>query len=151
MPGPDLVLWLPWALLLSAGAAVLAVRSVRRGDGVGALAWTGWALAPPALLLTGTLRLVGRVGGAVLDWAAALAFTPTTWLGLLLAAASAVLLGGARVLRRRGRGASARVSSADPVRPPGTAVRGAGRVQGGAGVDADLAEVEEILRRRGIG
>lgn len=137
MRGADVVLWLPWALLLSAIAVVLGVRSVRRGDRVRALWWLGWALVPPALLLTGTLRLVGRVTLAVADWATSVVFSPTTWLGLVLAGAAAALFGTARVLARRAKPAE---------EPTGRAVRPAER----SAVDDDLADIEEILRRRGI-
>jgi len=129
--GADLLLWMPWALALTAVAVGLGVRAYRRGDRLGATSWVGWALIPPALLLTGTLRLVGRVSGAVLDWSASLVFTPTTWVGLALAGTAAVLVGGSRALRRR--------QQPDPA----PAAR-AGRV------DDELADVEEILRRRGI-
>jgi len=150
------VLWLPWALLLSAGGAWLGIRAYRRGDRTGAVAWAGWALVPPALLLTGTLRLVGRVVGATLDWAAGLVFTPTTWLGVVLGGAAALLLGTARALRgrrspdraARPRGEPAR--EALPARADQPPPRRGGRA-GGSSVDDDLAEVEEILRRRGIG
>jgi hypothetical protein len=135
--GADVVLWLPWALLLSAIAVILGVRSVRRGDLARALWWLGWALVSPALLLTGTLRLVGRVAAAVADWATSVVFSPTTWLGFVLAGAAAALFGTARVLARRAKPAA---------EPMGRAVRPAKR----SAVDDDLADIEEILRRRGI-
>ncbi len=134
-----MVLWLPWALLLSAGAVVLGVRCVRRGDRVRALSWLGWALVPPALLLTGTLRLVGRVAAAFADWATSVVFSPTTWLGIVLAVAAGALLGTARGLGRRQRLARGE-SPKRALRP----------TKGGDAVDDDLADIEEILRRRGI-
>ena len=137
MRGADVVLWLPWALLLSAIAVVLGVRSVRRGDRVRALWWLGWALVPPALLLTGTLRLVGRVAAAFADWATSVVFSPTTWLGVVLAVAAGALLGSARWLGRR-----QSLARGEP------ATKRAVRTQGG--VDDELADIEEILRRRGI-
>ena len=141
--GADVVLWLLWALLLSAGAVVLGVRSVRRGDRVRALWWLGWALMPPALLLTGTLRLVGRVAAAFADWATSVVFSPTTWLGIVLAVAAGALLGTARWLGRRQRLARGE-SPKRTLRPTGRPTRG------GDAVDDDLADIEEILRRRGI-
>ncbi len=146
MNGSDLVVWLPWALLLSAGGVALAVRSLRRGDRIAALRWTGWALLPPALLLTGTLRLVGRVAGAVLDWAAGLVFTPATWLGVLLAGSAAALLATARTLRLR----AGRRRGTEPARPRRSVARRDPDPGPAAAGDADLAEIEEILRRRGI-
>lgn len=147
------MLWLPWALLLSAGAAVLGVRAFRRGDRLGALSWAGWTLVPPALLLTGTLRLIGRIATAVLAWSTGLVFTPTTWLGLVLAGGAVALFGTARALRRRSPGR--RTGTRDEPTPaslrtrPEEPGRRAGRKE--AAGDDDLSEVEEILRRRGIG
>lgn len=146
VPGAELLLWMPWALLCSAAVAVVGVRAYRRGDRAGAVGWAGWALVPPALLLTGTLRLVGRVTGAVLDWSAALVFTPTTWVGIGLGGLAAVLVGGGRALRaRRGPGKPVAKGATAP------AVR-SGRVDAGGSADSsdDLADVEEILRRHGI-
>ena len=134
-----MVLWLPWALLLSAVAVVLGVRSLGRGDRVRTLWWLGWALVPPALLLTGTLRLVGRVAAAFADWAASVVFSPTTWLGIMLAVAAGGLLGTARWLGRRRQ--PAQVDGGKRTLPPAKRT---------STVDDDLADIEEILRRRGI-
>lgn len=143
MPGPDLVLWMPWALLLSAVTAGLAVRSMRRGQSLNALRWAGWAFVPPALLLTGTLRLAGRVSTAVLNWSAALAFNPLMWSGVVLAGIAVVLLGTARVLQAR-RPSVEQPSPAKPLRS------GSHRAPATREADDDLADIEEILRRRGI-
>ncbi len=138
MPGPNLVLWMPWALLLSAVAAALGVRAARRRRFGTALRWAGWALVPPALLLTGTLRLVGRIGAAVLAWSASLALNPVTWLGIALGGTAVLLLAAARLLesRRPERPARPVGTGSSPAPPPA--------------VDDDLAEIEELLRRRGI-
>ena len=90
---------------------------------------------PPALLLTGTLRLVGRITGAVLDWSASLAFNPTTWLGVGLGGLAVALLLTSRVLDSRRPGEPVGRREAAPVQ---------------RGRDDDLAEIEDILRRRGI-
>lgn len=146
MPGSDLLLWMPWALLCSALAVAGGLRAYRRGDRVGALGWAGWAFVPPALLFTGALRLVGRITGAVLDWSVSLVFTPTTWFGVALGGLAATLLATSRALRtRRGPRAVPGRSTAGGARP------GSRPAPAATGVEDDLAEVEEILRRRGIG
>ncbi|CAN5904264.1 hypothetical protein BH20ACT6_BH20ACT6_20120 [soil metagenome] len=142
MFGPDLVLWMPWALVLSAIAAVLGVRAARRGQSISALRWAGWAFVPPALLLTGTLRLTGRIGTAVLNWSASLVFNPVMWVGIALGGIAIVLLGSAAVLRSRSGPAVDQPRRAKPLKP--------GKSAATRPVDDDLADIEEILRRRGI-
>ena len=70
-------------------------------------------------------------------------FSPTTWLGIVLAVAAGALLGTARWLGRRQRLARGE-SPKRTLRPTGRPTRG------GDAVDDDLADIEEILRRRGI-
>lgn len=144
MAGPDLVLWMPWALLLSALAAALGIRAARRGQSINALRWAGWAFVPPALLLTGTLRLAGRITAAVLNWSASLALNPVMWLGVGLGTMAVLLLGSAAVLRSRGS------AGIDQQHRGTTAVGRSGAVPASASADDDLADIEDILRRRGI-
>lgn len=136
----DGLLWLPWVLAACVVTGWLGWRAGRRGDRAGALWWAGWTLLPPALLLTGTVRLVGRIASAVTGWASGLVFSPVTWIGVAVGAAGVALIGTGAALRRRRAGGA--------VDPP------AGRRQVPARrpppVDDDLAEIEEILRRRGI-
>ena len=138
------LLWLPWVAGLTAIAGWLALRARRRGDGVGALRWAGWALIPPALLMTGSVGVVGRITSAVGSWAANLVFNPVTWAGLVVGGVGIVMIGGASAIRRR-RGPA-------PAAPAGKDKRAVGSGQPKqAPVDDDMAEIEEILRRRGIG
>jgi hypothetical protein len=138
------LLWLPWLVVLSALAGWLALRAWRRSDGFGALRWSGWALVPPALLLTGTVRLVGRVTGEVAAWAANVVFNPAMWIGSVLGAvALAMILGGAALRRRAGPAAAGTRAKSPRAVEPSASSRS-------APVDDDMAEIEEILRRRGI-
>ena len=138
------LLWLPWVAGLTAIALWLALRARRRGDLLGAVRWVGWALIPPALLMTGSVGLVGRISSAVASWAANLVFNPLTWAGLLVGGIGVVMIGGATALRRR-RGPA-------PTAPAGKEKRAVAAGQPKqAPVDDDMAEIEEILRRRGIG
>ncbi len=136
------LLWLPWVAGLTAIALWLALRARRRGDLLGAVRWVGWGLIPPALLMTGSVGLVGRISSAVASWAANLVLNPVTWAGLLMGGVAIVMIGGATALRRR-RGPA-------PAAPAGKEKRAVGQPKQ-APVDDDMAEIEEILRRRGIG
>lgn len=131
-------------------------------------AWTWWAfrhrgaasgtrgvaltLLPPAAWLTGTLEVAVDIGESVTRWAANLVLNPVVWSGIVLAGMSMVLLVVAGMLpdRRRGdpsapeeqRGGRRRGGSEalPPTAPP----------RSGPVIDDDLAEIEALLRKRGI-
>lgn len=115
----------------------------RRGAGAG-LRGAAWSLVPLAAYLTG-----------LTEWATALVFSPVKWAGVTLFAVAALLyVISGLMLRRRGAAetapgavAASRASGGERAaveRPrPGSAPA--------PDADPDLAEIEEILRRRGIG
>ena len=126
----------------------------RRGvaSGLRALAFT---LLPLAAYLTRTLRMFTRIGEAVADWAASLVFNPMVWSGVVVAGISVVLFVVSGVLRRRRTGSR----DAGPARPGqvGKAGKGgrsgelSGPAAGGAAAgDDEMAEIEALLRKRGI-
>jgi hypothetical protein len=129
----------------------------RRGlaSGLRALAFT---LLPLAAYLTRTLRMFTRIGGAVADWATSLVFNPMVWSGVVVAGISVVLFVVSGMLRARQVGRSPAGAGRASKRRRGQA-RGAGRpdaLPGGAGggagggADDDMAEIEALLRKRGI-
>ncbi|GAB3262027.1 hypothetical protein [Nocardioides dilutus] len=110
-------------------------------------------LLPVAAWLTGVLELLTEMGGAVGSWAADLAFSPTMWLGAGLAGLAAVLFVVSGFLANREIGERPKESRRAPkeLRAPRTPAQ-APVVDSGAGsdVDAEMAEIEAILRKRGI-
>lgn len=147
--------------LTAGGVAVAGVRAHRRRY-LSAARWFAVALLPAGFYLTGLLSLFRTIGGEFADWVTGLVFDPRVWVGLVLLAVSAgVLAATRRVGRRRvedaGRGPAA--AGAAPGRPAVTGApqpttgRGATGGRGGRRADDDageFADVEEILRRRGI-
>jgi len=115
----------------------------------------GLTLLPAAAWLTGTMEMFTEIGGSVADWATHLALSPTVWVGIVLAGGAALLLFASSVLRSRGAGEESR-----PPRPAvghggetGDAARPAlGRPDsmGAPAIDDDLADIEALLRKRGI-
>ena len=87
-------------LLTVVGLVASAVVWSRRGPAAGARA-AAWSLLPLAAGLTGTLRLVAEVAGAVTRWATRLVFSPVVWLGLAVAVVAAVLFLVSGQMRRR--------------------------------------------------
>ena len=106
---------------------------------------------PRPLLLTGTLRLGTRIVDAVVDWATSLVFSPLLWFGVVLAGLSVVLFGvsGAMAARR----APEEDATTDPKKVPRKkrdALPPSRPAQGGPVLDDDLADIEAILKKRGI-
>jgi hypothetical protein len=102
------------------------------------------ALLPAAAYLTGTLRLLWEIGDALVTWATRLAFSPTVWLGVALAATSLLIFVVAGRLARRGTGASR--GSAEKALPAERTSKPARQ----APEDDDMADIEAILKRHGI-
>jgi hypothetical protein len=125
-----------------------------------------WSLLPIVMYLTGAIRLVGRLGSAIVSFAGSFVFSPKAWLGVILFFLAALLFmitggipllrGGRKRQRRKEKQQADRMRGGDTgmqAAPPAPAARAqAGPppdVQPGAPED-DLSDVQEILRRRGI-
>jgi hypothetical protein len=136
--------------LLAAGWTWFAFR--HRGVTAG-LRGAALTLLVVAAYLTQAMQLVGRVLDLVARWAVGLVLSPAVWLGIVLAGIAVVLLGASRVVSRRSGSDRGKDQGTVAGRPeagrlgPASSTRG-----GGAGRedDDDLAEIEELLRRRGI-
>ncbi|MEP9364838.1 hypothetical protein ABLE68_17875 [Nocardioides sp. CN2-186] len=114
----------------------------RRGlsSGLRALAFT---LLPLAAYLTKTLQMFTKIVNAVTSWATNLVFNPFVWAGVVLAGLSAVLFVTSGRMRARER---AKVAPADAPRAVGPAKQGRPALAD----DDDMADIEALLRKRGI-
>lgn len=114
----------------------------------------GLTLLPAAAWMTGTMEMFTEIGGSVADWATHLVLSPVVWAGIVLAGMSVLLLGVSGALRQRGLGAKPGSREARPaVEGSGPATPALGRSQqkkGEPAIDDDLADIEAILRKRGI-
>ncbi|MEJ7832731.1 MAG: hypothetical protein WKF79_07440 [Nocardioides sp.] len=125
----------------------------RRGLAAG-LKGAGITLLPLAAYLTETLQMFTRIVGAVADWGTSLAFSPVVWLGLVLAGVGVVLYGAGRALASRAAGdegnakgkGKAKAKAKEPRQLPPTTPQARSEPV----VDDELADIEAILRRRGI-
>jgi hypothetical protein len=155
----DDVTWGALALTLTLLGAIWTWVAFRRrgvGSGLRALAFT---LLPMAAYLTNTLRMFTRIAEAVADWATTLVFDPSVWIGIVLAALSVALFAASRFVRARsprgGRRSTGPATGASG--PPRSAGRrpASGELPASSGrgepvIDDDMAEIEALLRRRGI-
>ncbi|MCW2767175.1 MAG: hypothetical protein JWO11_3134 [Nocardioides sp.] len=109
-------------------------------------------LLPLAAYLTKTLRMFTRIGQAIADWAASLVFNPFLWFGIVLFVISGVLFAVSGAMSSRGIGTRPRKAKAQAPGTPALPASEAGRNQGrGApAIDDDMAEIEALLRKRGI-
>ncbi len=168
----DTIVTFPFCAGLTAAGLVLSWLVWRKGGARRGTRAAGWAVLPLAVWLVGAVSLVGRLGSAVVRFAAGFVFSPTRWAGIgLLAVAVLILLstGGLPALRpRKARDkrkldrSAARTDSIAPdsTAPDSTALPvGTGRAgkpsrfrKGGtaAAADDELGDVADILRRHGI-
>jgi hypothetical protein len=131
---------------VSLGITVLGLlgswRVRRRRGTASAIRGAAWSLVPMAAYLTGLTA-----------WAADLVFSPVKWAGIGLLGLAAVLYVTSGVMLRRRVGAGEDATGRARGRAPaeGAGPRGAVGPRGRPAVaDPDLADIEDILRRRGI-
>ena len=102
-------------------------------------------LVPLAAYLTKTLQMFTRIADAITDWATSLVFSPRVWLGVLVAGVSVALFAVSGALSRR------KAKREGTTKEPKRVGRAKEQQAGGAAiVDDDLADIEAILRDRGI-
>jgi hypothetical protein len=151
--------WLAWTATLTVLGAVWAVYAFRNRGVASGLRGVGIAMLPAAAYLTGTLEMFTEIGSSVTDWATHLVFSPKVWVGVALAGVAALCLFVSGVLRERGRGGAptsaprkrSRKRAEDPENTEEPRGLERGRHQKGQPViDDDMAEIEAILKKRGI-
>jgi len=154
----DSTTWAALALILTILGAVLSWLAWRRRGLAAGVRGVAWTLLPLAAWLTGTLKLAASIVEDIVDWAARLVFSPSVWLGVLVAGAAVVLWFVSGLMRSRGIGArevdSARTRKAEVgtqrVPPKTTRQKSAQPKNAGADDIEDMDEIEAILKRHGI-
>ncbi len=136
------------AVLTTLGAAWTWYAFRHRGAASG-LRGAGLTLLPPAAWLTGTLEMFSEIGSSVAGWATGLVLNPLVWTGIVLAGLSVLLFGTSAALRERGRGGMPGEGTAGSDATPGS-LSPAGEQRGKPAIDDDLADIEALLKRRGI-
>lgn len=151
----DEVTWAALTAVLTALGAAWSWYAFRHRGVASGLRGAGLTLLPPAAYLTGTLEMFTEIGGSILDWATSLVLNPMVWAGIVLTGLSLLLLGCSAMLRGRGRGG--RPHGAEPPEPKAVpSATGLNRTSSrnepvlASSDDPDLADIEAILKRRGI-
>jgi hypothetical protein len=135
----DDVAWGALALSLTLLGGIWTWFAYRRRGFAAGLRGAAFTLLPLAAYLTKTLQMLGEVGDAVADWATSLVFSPQVWLGIVIAGIAGVLFVVSGWLAGR------RDDTPKQVRGKKTEA-----VESSAIVDDDMADIEAILRKRGI-
>ena len=148
----DDVAWAALTLALTLLGGTWTWIAFRRRGVASGLRAAAFTLLPPAAWLTHTLRMFTRIGEAVADWAAHLVLDPLVWAGIVLAGISAALFAVSGVLRAREveRGAAGRRGVGGSERTQLPASPSGGPRKGAPAIDDDMAEIEALLRKRGI-
>jgi hypothetical protein len=152
MPDFQDIAWAPLTLGLSGIGFALSWLAWKRRDLAAGLRGIGWSLLPIALYLTGLLEVGWTIGSSLGNWALDLVFSPKVWLGLILAVASGMCFGASAWLRSRKRSSVEASGTAAAVMTPGRQLtrKGKSTPASAPDVDDEFAEIEQILRNRGI-
>ena len=159
MPAADAVL-LPLCIGLSLIGIIVVALAWRRGNRGRVVQGVGLALAPTALFFTGLLSLLWNGVVATVGWASRILFTPSVWFGITLLGVCVVLWVVGRLLVKRSAGRAPAVKQGQQSRGRQQSLPAAGKAQpatrgSAAGksqppIDDDMAEIEAILKNRGI-
>ncbi|HTT51165.1 MAG TPA: cellulose synthase [Streptosporangiaceae bacterium] len=155
--------WLPLAGGLTILGLILSWVAWRRRGAAAGLRGVAWSLLPLAAYLTGAIKMLWQMGSAIGTFASSFVFSPRVWAGVIVAGAAGVLFAVSAGLRRArksrsgGRDQSARAAKpgqaakpGSPAQPaqPGKALKPATKKN--SGLDDDLGDAAEVLKRMGI-
>jgi hypothetical protein len=141
------VVWLPNALILTAILGVFAWWRWRRRGALIGMRWVGVAMLPLALYGIGLFRLAWTVGLAFSRFVTGFVWRSSVWLGLMLALIAVILI----ILPTKVQGRSATDEAPATRGRRGGRPRSIGATRSGTPADGDMAEIEDILKRHGIG
>jgi hypothetical protein len=166
----DQIAWLPLCAGVTGVGLVLSFLWLRRRGVAAGLRGAAWSLLPLAAYLTGALPTAWQIGTAIGGFFGGLVLNPTVWAGVAVAGLAGVLFLVSGLLRGRRRAAAPAASETPatapsagrgkPLAPGEPAQRQQSPQRKAAPVakpaakpaaDDDFSDVEDILKRHGIG
>ncbi len=137
--------WGALALALTALGGIYTWWALRHRGFAAAVRAAGITLLPIAAWMTGLLEVAGDIGDALGHWLTRLVFSPFVWLGMVVFFVAFVLIGASNFVSRRSEpepkvrkrrtGSPKAVQKASPHDPL---------------IDDEMAEIQAILKKRGI-
>ena len=140
--------WGALALALTVLGGTYTWWALRNRGVTAAVRGAGLTLLPLAAWMTGLLQVFGDITDSLAHWLTRLVFSPSVWLGLIIGFVAVVMIGGANAFAKRvpGDKPDRRASKPAQVRPK--AVTRAQRQD--PLIDDEMAEIQAILKKRGI-
>jgi hypothetical protein len=150
MPSVDTVL-LPLCVGLTLLGVIATGIAWRRGNKGRVIQGIGIALAPIALYFSGLLRLLWDAIVAFGTWASKIILSPAVWFGLSLLVLCVVLWVVGGLIARRSPSSKSKAVSAESTANALPAKKGARKArQSEPPIDEEMAEIEALLKSRGI-
>jgi hypothetical protein len=146
----DEAAWVALTLSLTVLGGIYTWFAFRSRGFVAGLRGVGFTIIPVALLLTDTLEMATKIGSAVGDWVGNFVFSPASWLGIILAAVSVTCFVVAGFISDRAVGAGESGASGENPRQALAKGQGTKKEPALSDVDPEMAEIEALLRKRGI-
>lgn len=146
----DEATWAALAATLTLLGLVWTYVSYRRRGAIAAMRALGFTTLPVAAWLTGTLEMFTEIAGSITDWATGMVFNPITWTGIGLAGFGVVLIFISGYLRDRQLGQAQDGTATPAPKRPLPEAQSTRAPKSEPAVDDDLADIEAILKRRGI-
>jgi hypothetical protein len=143
----------PWwiaGVSLSIALLALAPLAWRRLGARRGLRWLAVAIVPAGLAMSGLAVMLGRIGLAVGRFFSGFVFSPFVWAGFALLGGAVALEFAARAMGARGMGGASGETTANRPAEAGQIEPSRKVPSTRAPVDDDMADIEELLRRRGI-
>jgi hypothetical protein len=148
------VSWGALALALTALGGIYTWWALRHRGFAAAVRAAGFTLLPLAAWMTGLLQVFSKVTDAFGHFFLHLVFSPVVWLGMVVFVVAFVLIGASNAVSRRSGPAPAANKSKKAKKPK---KQGADQAQALAPVskhdpliDDEMAEIQAILKKRGI-
>ncbi|WGL50492.1 hypothetical protein P5P86_10990 [Nocardioides sp. BP30] len=148
----DDIAWGALALALTLVAGCVTWMRAKQAGPAAAVRWAGITLLPLAAYFTHTLRLIGRIGTAVSDWAVGFVWNPAVWLGLVMAVIGFVLIAVSTRISGRSGGDGQDPTAGRAIAPTASRTKRRGTAPAGAdlGLGEDLGDIQAILKKHGI-
>lgn len=139
--------WGALALALTTLGGIYTWWALRHRGFAAAVRAAGITLLPLAAWMTGLLQVFGTVTNAFVHFFTRLVFSPFVWLGVIVFVVAFVLIGASNVVARRGRPEP----SAGKRQRPRAQPKAVGPVTAHDPlIDDEMAEIQAILKKRGI-